>query len=120
MRRIKDNLKSTKMKVYFENKKLAQWATNEKKRQKELGTLRARLFAQRIDDLRAADSMDELVYYPGRYHPLREDRKGQWACDLDQPYRMVFSPVVQVKDGKEILKVEVKEVKIEEICNYHE
>ena len=28
----------------------------------------------------------------GHYHELTGDRKGEWACDLDQPYRLIFEP----------------------------
>ena len=45
--------------------------------------------------------------YPGHFHPLRGDRDGEWACSLDQPYRLIFSYVPEDK------------VIIIEIVNYH-
>lgn len=59
---------------------------------RKLGTIRADLFGQRLDDLRAAVTLEDVRYLPGNYHELKGDRKGQWACDLDQPYRLIFQP----------------------------
>jgi proteic killer suppression protein len=59
---------------------------------------------------------------PGNYHQLTENRKDQWACDLDQPYRLVFEPgeipIPKDKHGNQIL-VEIKSLEILEIDNYH-
>jgi toxin HigB-1 len=48
---------------------------------------------RRLDDIRAAESLGVLRTLPGHFHALSADRAGQWACDLDQPYRLVFRPV---------------------------
>lgn len=39
-----------------------------------------------------ADTLEDVRYLPGHYHELTESRKEQWACDLDQPYRLIFEP----------------------------
>lgn len=80
------------MKISFGTKKLEGYASDEKKRVKKLGPLRAGLYKQRLDDLYAASTLEETRYLPGHYHELKGDRKGQWACDLDQPYRLIFTP----------------------------
>ena len=59
---------------------------------RKLGTIRAGLYKARLDDLAAAFSLEDVRYLPGHFHELKEDRKGQWACDLDQPYRLIFQP----------------------------
>lgn len=45
----------------------------------------------------------------GRCHPLKGDRKGQYAMELTQPYRLIFT-----KRGNEIQIVNVIE-----IVDYH-
>jgi plasmid maintenance system killer protein len=48
---------------------------------------------QRLDDIRAADSLAVLEQLPGHYHAFRADRSGEWACDLERQYRLVFRPL---------------------------
>lgn len=71
------------MEIFFPNKKLKKLAADERKCYKELGERRAALFLRRIAEIYAADTLEDLRFYPGHYHELKEDRKGQWACDLD-------------------------------------
>lgn len=89
---------------------------------RKMGTLRAELFKIRLDDLRAADTLEDVRYLPGNYHELTADRKGQWACDLDQPYRLIFqpheNPIPEDENGKYIW-IEITGVEILEITNYH-
>lgn len=89
---------------------------------RKLGPKRADLFGQRLDDLRAATTLEDVRYLPGNYHELKEDRKGQWACDLDQPYRLIFQPheepIPEDENGRYIW-IEITGVEIVEITNYH-
>lgn len=110
------------MKVTFSDKKLKRLAENGRKRVKELGFIRAKLFRQRIDDMEAVDNLQEAKCLPGHYHELSADRKGQWACDLDQPYRLIFVPhdIPLDEDGTGHCQwVEITAVEIIEIVNYH-
>jgi len=108
--------------ITFSTNKLEKLANNDKKRIRELGEIRARLFRQRLDDMRAASTLEEVRFLPGHYHELTGDRKGQWACDLDQPYRLVFvpheNPIPQDCHGR-YLWIEIRGVEITEIVNYH-
>jgi len=58
---------------------------------------------RRLDDMRAADNLEIMMTLPGRCHPLKADRKGLWALDIDQPYRLLIKPVIDPlpisKDG---------------------
>jgi len=53
---------------------------------------------------------------------LLAPRKGQWACDLDQPYRLIFTPhedpIPTDADGKYIW-LEILGVEVIEIVDYH-
>ncbi len=70
---------------------------------KELGSIRAKLFRRRLDQLKAANTLEDVRNLPGNYHELTENRKGEWAYDLDQPYRLVFTqqerPIPTNNDG---------------------
>lgn len=108
--------------ITFLNNKLRKYANQEKLAVKNLGPRRAKLYRTRLDDLHAATSLEDVRYLPGHYHELKGDRKGQWACDLDQPYRLIFepheSPIPENEDGQ-YLWFEIKGIEIIEIEDYH-
>lgn len=79
------------MEISFQNNKLEKIASDERKCLKEFGKKRADLFLQRLSDLNAALTLEDVRYLPGHFHELTGDRKGQWACDLDQPYRLILN-----------------------------
>lgn len=110
------------MEVTTADKKIEQYAKNRSKAVKSLGKRRADKFYERLQDLLDANNLEELRYAPGHYHELVGDRKGQWACDLDQPYRLIFEPhekpIPSDPNGKYIW-IEIKGVELIEITNYH-
>ncbi len=53
---------------------------------------RAKLIRRRLDDLRAAQTLEVMRNLPGRCHELKGDRSGQLSTDLDGPYRLIFAP----------------------------
>ncbi len=87
-----------------------------------MGERRGNLFLRRLADLRDADTLEDVRHLPGKYHELTGTRKGQWACDLDQPYRLVFrpqeDPIATNEDGQYIW-FEILAVEIIEIVDYH-
>ncbi len=89
---------------------------------KELGKIRAEKFRLRLSQLRISETLEDVRQLPGRFHELTSDRKGQWACDLDQPYRLIFEPqekpIPADPQGKYIW-IEIRGVVIIEIDNYH-
>ncbi len=110
------------MNITFANKKLEKWANNYATAQKKLGNERAKKYHQRLGELFDAESFDELQFLPGSYHSLKGDRNGQWACNLDHPYRLIFEPaekpVPTNEHGTPILS-EMRVVDIIEIVDYH-
>lgn len=110
------------MDISFRSRKLEKIASNPKKCLKELGKLRTELFLRRLQELYRAYTLEDVRFLPGHYHELTGDRKGQWACDLDQPYRLVFEPhedpIPADEDGRYVW-IEIKGVEIIEITNYH-
>lgn len=62
---------------------------------KREGDLRAKKIRQRLDDLCAADNLEQMQSLPGRCHELSGDRKRQLSLDLDHPWRLIFIPADQ-------------------------
>lgn len=111
------------MEVVFEDKKLEKSALDERKCYREMGKTRGELFLVRLNALYAATSLEDVRYMPGHFHELTGNRKGHWACSLDQPYRLVFRPKespIPVKDNGSYDWMIIHGVVIEEITDYHE
>ena len=52
----------------------------------------ARKYIQRVNIMKQVRDINELCNLPGlRCHPLKKDRKGQWAINLTGFYRLIFS-----------------------------
>lgn len=98
------------MQIAYKNKGIRQACTNATVAEKEYGAEMAEKIDQRIGEIMAADSVEQMIQYRiGRCHPLKGDRKGQYAVDLVHPQRLIFT-----KRGREI-----QIVNIMEITDYH-
>lgn len=89
---------------------------------KYLGATRAKYFLKRFLALKEAKSLEDVRYVAGHFHELIGTRKGQWACDLDQPYRLIFEPhedPIPTDGAGKYIWLEIKGVEIIEITNYH-
>ncbi len=110
------------MKITFANKKLGKLANDDRKMDAALGKIRATILRRRLTQLEDAITLEEVRNLPGNYHELKNDRKGYWACDLDQPYRLVFTPhedpIPTDADGK-FIWLEITGVEVIEIIDYH-
>lgn len=106
------------MQVVFADKELARCAGDKAYAVRKMGQRRADAYLERINDLHGAVALEDLKSLPGRYHELIGDRAGQWACDLDHPYRLIFKPVMN-SDGNIIGLVVENTVSILEIVDYH-
>ena len=96
--------------VIFKTKKIEKICTDYSIAQKEYGKDIAIKVFQRIEQIRASSSVDELIKYNiGRCHPLIGNRSGQYAMDLVNPYRLVFL-VESIKEDTAI---------IIEVIDYH-
>lgn len=110
------------MDISFQNNKLRKYANNDKQAIKKLGQRRAELFKLRLDDLYDASTLEDVRCLPGNYHELKGDRKGQWACDLDHPYRLIFEPhenPIPTNKSVQYIWLEITGVEIIEIIDYH-
>lgn len=76
---------------------------------------------RRLDDIRAAESMAVLMKLPGRCHPLGDNRKGQWAMDLEHPLRFIFKPILdEAENNQDRLQLDkISAIEVIGIEDYH-
>ena len=98
------------LEVTFKNSKIKKICTEPKIASKKYSEPMADIIAQRIVELRASETIEELLKDKiGRCHSLKGDRKGQYAMDLIHPQRLVFT----------VHKKQIQIAKIIEIVDYH-
>lgn len=98
------------MDITYRTKKIEKVCTDAKTAERTYGREMADKIHQRVDEIIAADTIEMMIQFQiGRCHPLSGNRKGQYAVDLVNPYRLVFE-----KNGDEI-----QIANILEIVDYH-
>lgn len=110
------------MNITFRNRKIAKIVNDDRLLKREFGSIRAEKIKQRLTQLKYAITLEDVRYMPGNYHELTNERKGQWACDLDQPYRLIFTPQenpIPVNDNGQYIWSRILGVEVIEIINYH-
>lgn len=110
------------MDVSFRTTKLEKSLNTHKLLVRIHGDKRAGRIRRRLDDLAAADTLDDMRYLPGRCHELSGDRAGQLALDLDHPYRLIFAPAhnpLPLKEDGGLDWTAITAIEILEIEDYH-
>ncbi|NQT25127.1 type II toxin-antitoxin system RelE/ParE family toxin [candidate division KSB1 bacterium] len=80
------------MEVCFRTKKLQRHYENGREAERAYGRDVARKYIQRINIIKQVCDINELCVLPGlSCHPLKGDRRGQWAVKLTGFYRLIFS-----------------------------
>lgn len=78
---------------------------------------------QRLAELRAADTLEDISRLPpARCHELSQDRKGQLAIDLVHPKRLIFEPdhnPLPYKSDGGLDWSNVTRIRVIEIIDYH-
>jgi proteic killer suppression protein len=108
--------------ITFRDKKLEKLVNDNKKLSREYGKLQAEKILARLEQLSFATTLEGVRNLPGNYHELTNKRKGQWACDLIQPYRLVFTPLeepIPTNGDGQYIWVEITGVEVIEVVNYH-
>ncbi len=86
------------------------------------GSERAGIVRRRLDDLYAADSLEDMRNVPGKCEELKRNRKGQLSVRLDGGYRLIFvpehDPIPRKPDGGLDWK-RVTAIKVIEVEDYH-
>ena len=110
------------MEITFADNNLGKIVNDDRKMVREFGKIRAEKIRARLTQMKFAKTLEDVRYLPGNYHELIGDRKGQWACDLDQPYRLVFEPhehPIPENEHGQYVWLKIIGVEIIEIVNYH-
>lgn len=98
------------MKVEYKSRSIEKVCEDASVAERKYGREMAEKIQLRIDQIRAADSVEMMIQFKiGRYHPLHQNRKNQYAVDLVHPQRLVFE-----KKGNEI-----QIANIIEMVDYH-
>ena len=98
------------LQIEYKSKGIQKVCENYSEAEKKHGQEMAQKIHQRIDEIKAALSVEMLLQFGiGRCHKLKGNRKNQYAMDLVHPYRLVFE-----KKGNEI-----QIANIMEIVDYH-
>jgi proteic killer suppression protein len=108
--------------IVFKDKQLQKFAEDVALCRRKLGANCGNILLKRLHSLYIAVTLEDVRYLPGRFHELIGDRKGQWACDLEHPKRLIFQPSEQPiptnKQGAYDWSA-IKSVEIIEIVDYH-
>ena len=110
------------MNITFADKKFQKIVNDDRRMVKTFGQVRADRLRFRLIQLQDAVTLEDVRNLPGNYHELTGNRKGQWACDLDQPNRLVFEPHEQPipeNEHGQYIWLKIVGVEIIEIANYH-
>lgn len=109
------------MDIEFSSADLQTLCEQQRRMQKELGDQCSRKLRTRLGDLRAAASVADLN--AGRPHPLKGDRAGQFALDLQGAKRLVFESTncpIPIRGDGSIAWEQVTKVRIVFIGDYHD
>lgn len=111
------------MEVLFRTKRLQRVCNSEQEIMRKFGQACGRKLRRRLADLAAATSLAELsTVLPARCHPLKGKREGQFAVDLEHPFRLILQPahdpVPLMEDGRINLE-RVTRVWVVEVVDYH-
>ena len=109
--------------IEFRTRKLRKCCESMKEAQRRWGREAALKLFQRLQELRAADNVEELMLLPAaRCHQLKGDRAGQFAVDLKHPLRLVFRALGdpgEYMEGPQIKLDMVTQIEILEVTDYH-
>lgn len=109
------------MEIFFKTKKLATVLNSSNLTDKNYGKSGKKIKI-RLDDLAAVDNLKDAMDLPGRHHPLSGNRKGQFACDLAHPFRLVYEPAnepLPIDENNALIYKEITIIEIIEVTDYH-
>ena len=111
------------MHIAFKSRKLKRILESDKEMLRAYGEVRGKRLKHRMSVLRAAPCLEEVpVAKPDRRHALSLNRKGQFAVDISENYRLIFepnnNPLPLQRDGGLDLK-RITAIRILEVEDYH-
>jgi len=99
------------MEITFGSTKLEKTFNSDSLLQREYGQEMAKKIKARMAVLRAAPSLALVpTAKPDRCHPLTGNRAGQFAVDLQHPFRLIFEPDADSLPKKEDGGIDLEQV----------
>lgn len=81
------------MDIIFRTAKLRKVCNDAKQAARTYGTVGARKLRLRLDELRAAETLADMLLLPqARCHELKADLAGKISLNLQHPYRLIIEP----------------------------
>lgn len=109
--------------IDFRTKKMANIFNSEKALYKEYGSRMARVIMMRLAVLKNARVLALVpTSPPDRLHQLTGNRKGRFAVDLVQPYRLILAPSnepIPLKEDGGIDRDRVTAITVLDVVDYH-
>jgi plasmid maintenance system killer protein len=109
--------------IAFKTKKLQKTCNTRKVADKELGRDQAKKLGLRLDELHAAETLEDVSHLPPlRCHELTNNLKGIFSVDLVFPYRLLFEPTeepVPLKEDGGIDRSKVRAIRILQVEDTH-
>ena len=106
------------MEIFCHASRIRKICENDKLAIKKLGNICAKSLRKRSADLEAAETAGELL--AGNPHPLKGNRKGQFAVNLTGGVRLIFEQIETPQLNLPIDWREVCEIRIFDIGDYHD
>jgi toxin HigB-1 len=111
------------MDLHFKSRKLEKACSVERESVRTWGAERSRVVRRRLAELAAAESLAVIsTLPPARLHPLSGNHEGQFAVDVQHPFRLVFEPhhdeVARLADGG-VDKAKITAIRILAVEDYH-
>jgi proteic killer suppression protein len=107
------------MELRFKTKKLKKQCEVPAEAQKQFGLRIGNKLTQRVSELYAANSLNDIAKIPAaRLHKLEGARKNEYAVDLIHPFRLIITPVLEEDADFANLSC-IRVVRIEEVTDYH-
>lgn len=110
------------MEVLFSDERTARQLSNRTVLVTTYGDVLARRITQRLQELSAADALDDMRKLPGKCHELVADRDGHLAVRLDKRSRLIFKPAdnpAPAKPDGGLDWTAVTAIVVIEIVDYH-
>jgi len=102
------------LQIEYKSHGIKEVCENAHEAEKAYGTDIAKAIHKRIPQIKAMDTVEELIRYRiGKCHALTADRKGKYAMHLTANYRLIFSK----KDGDAGMHIQI--AMIEKVEDYH-
>lgn len=112
------------MDIQFATDRLRRICNSEASRRKEWGERRAKIVGRRLDDLRDAETLEDMRHIPGDCHIYKHREDHTLTLDLDGGWRLFFrpsnDPVPLREDNRSLDWSKVTAVTITEVADRHE